>query len=122
MGIMSKFPSKYLNGDDISAGEIATVKMVRDELVGTDQDCKPVLYLEEHARGIVLNKTNAGNLVRVFGDDEKKWPGKKILLATELTRNPSTGTQTNAIRLQAAAVAKKPAASVAEEIDDTVPF
>jgi hypothetical protein len=117
MGIMSKFPSKFLKGDDIEPGEVCTIKRVRDELVGADQDSKPVVYLEEYDRGIVLNKTNAGNLARVFGDDETKWPGKKIMLSTELTRNPGTGTQTNAIRMQAAPPPRKPV-----EDTDSIPW
>jgi len=55
MSILSRFPSKYLKGDDIESGETVTIKVVRDELVGIDQDCKPVMYLEEYDRGIVLN-------------------------------------------------------------------
>jgi hypothetical protein len=78
MAIMAKFPSKFLKGDDIEAGETVTVKQVRDELVGLDQEEKPIVYFSEYDRGVILNKTNAKALVRVFGDDEAKWPGKKV--------------------------------------------
>ena len=74
MSIMSRFPTKYLKGDDIEAGETVTIKEIRDELVGSTQEVKPVVYLHEHERGIILNKTNAKSLVKVFGDDETTWP------------------------------------------------
>ena len=58
------FRSKFLKGDDIEAGETVTIKDVRDELVGKDRKLKPVLYMEEYDRGIILNKTNARALVK----------------------------------------------------------
>jgi hypothetical protein len=122
MAILSKFPSQYLKGDDIEPGETVTIKVVRDELVGMDQESKPVLYLDEYERGIVLNKTNARSLVKVYGDDETTWPGKKIVLHTEAVS--FRGETTNAIRMQAAAPArrKKEAERVADELSDEIPY
>ena len=121
MSMLAKFPSKFLKGDDIEPGEIVTIKEVRDELVGTDQDCKPVMYLNEHDRGIVLNRTNARALVKVLGDDEKTWPGKKVELRTEpvFFKNELT----NAIRMSAVVVpARREVEQVANELDDVIPF
>jgi len=101
MSIMSKFPSKYLKGDDIEAGEVVTIKEVKDEEVGSDRELKPVVYVTKYDRGIILNKTNARALVKVLGDDETTWVGKKIILTTVTTRNPSTGEEIEAIRMQA---------------------
>ena len=107
MAIMSKFTSKFLKGENIEAGETVTIKDVRDELVGSPQEAKPVVYLHEHDEGIILNKTNAKALVKVFGDDETTWPGKKIVLTTVPTRNPSTGEEIDAIRMQAVPAEKR---------------
>jgi hypothetical protein len=122
MSILAKFPSKYLKGDDIEPGETVTIKEVRDELVGMDQDCKPVLYLEEYKRGIVLNKTNATAVARTYGDDETTWPGKQLVLRTEPVS--FKGETTNAIRMQAAPTSrkKKEAAEVAASVDDEIPY
>jgi len=123
MGIMSKFPSKYLKGDDVEAGEICTVSDVKDEEVGFERELKPVLFLKEHDRGIVLNKTNATALVKVFGDDEKLWPGKRVVLTTELVR--FKGETTNAIRLHPAPEPKskkQAAAEMAAAVGDEIPF
>ena len=123
MSILKWFPSKYLKGDDIEAGETVTIKEVRDELVGSTQEVKPVVYLHEHERGIILNKTNAKALVKDLGDDEKVWPGRKIFLTTVPTRNPSTGEEIDTIRMQAVPAKKKAAADVAAAFDgDEVPF
>ena len=111
-----------MKGDDIEPGETVTIKEVRDELVGMDQDCKPVMYLEEYDRGIVLNKTNAKAVVRVYGDDETTWPGKQLVLRTEPVS--FKGETTNAIRMQAAPAPrkKKEAAEVAASLDDEIPY
>jgi hypothetical protein len=122
MAIMSRFPSKFLKGEDIEAGETVTIKEVRDELVGSPQEAKPVVYLHEHARGIILNKTNARALVKDLSDDEKVWPGRKIVLTTVPTRNPSTGEEIDAIRVQAVPTKKKAAADVAAAAKDNIPF
>ena len=125
MAIMSRFPSKFLKGEDIEAGETVTIKEVRDELVGSPQEAKPVVYLHEHNKGVVLNKTNAKALVKDLGDDEKVWPGRKIVLTTVPTRNPQTGEDIDAIRMQAvpAERKRKAASEVAAAVDgNKVPF
>ena len=63
------------------------------------------LYLEEYDRGIVLNKTNAKAVARIYGDDETTWPGKQLVLRTEPVS--FKGETTNAIRMQAAPAPRK---------------
>ena len=122
MSILSRFPSKFLKGDDIEAGETVTIKEVRDELVGSPQEAKPVVYLHEHNKGVVLNKTNAKALVKDLGDDENAWPGRKIVLTTVPTRNPQTGEDIDAIRMQAVPAKKSKATTkVAAALDDEIP-
>ena len=122
MGIMSRFPTKYLKGDDIEPGEIVSIKEVRDEIVGVEQESLPVLYLKEYDKGIVLNKTNAKSIVGIYGDDERRWDGKKLMLVTETVR--FKGETTNAIRMQAvpAEVALYEKKEAAEATAEEMPF
>ena len=122
MSIMARFPDNYLKGPDIEVGEVVTITHVKDERVGKDQELKPVLYVEEYKRGIILNKTNAKALVRILGDDETLWPGKKVVLITVPTRNPQTGEDCDAIRMQAVPTQKpKATTKVAAALDDEIP-
>ena len=93
MSVMKKwFPSKYLAADDIEPNEVVTVKEIKEEAVGQAQEVKPVLYLREHEKGVILNVTNATAISDAYGEDDphKDWPGKKLMLFTENVRNPQT--------------------------------
>lgn len=80
---------------------------------------KPVLYLREYEKGVILNATNAKEIARLYGDDDPyaDWPGKKLALFTETVRNPATRELAPAIRVKAPpkASAKKAAATLDEE-------
>jgi hypothetical protein len=117
MSILDRFPSKYLKASDITAGDIVTVKEVRDELVGPEQDAKPLIYFLEHPKGVVMNVTNAKSIAKDLGEDETAWTGKKLVLTLIETRSPRSGEPVDAIRMKAAPVRKKAAAeATAEEI------
>jgi len=113
MSILDRYPSKYLKASDVTAGEIVTVREVRDELVGPEQDTKPVIYFHEHEKGCVLNVTNAKSIVKGLGEDETKWAGNKLALSLIETRSPRSGEPVDAIRMKAAP--KKRAANTAAE-------
>ena len=107
---MSRFPSKYLKGDDIEVGSVLTIKGVQFEEVGFEKEEKPVIYFEEELRGCVCNKTIARTLVKAFGDDEKTWPGKKVIATTEVVH--FRGEVTNALRLHPAPAERKKKANL----------
>jgi hypothetical protein len=126
MSAMKKwFPSPWLSAADITENEIVTIKEVKEEIVGKDQELKPALYLVENDKATILNKTNAFEVVHAYGDDETKWPGKKLMLFTERVRNPQTGLIAPAVRMTvppkapaptpAKAPAPTPAVEAAEE-------
>lgn len=117
--ILRLFPSKWLRGEDIKPDEVVTIKYVREELVGHDQESKPCIYFQEYEKGCVLNKTNALNIVDDYGEDEETWTGKKLVLTLETVR--FEGKKIRAIRM-AAAPAKQEAKPIAEELNDSVPF
>ena len=121
MSMLSKIPSKYLKGHHIEAGEIVTIRKVCDEKVGVAQEDLPVIYFDEYDRGIILNRTNIKALVKDLGDDEDTWPGRRVVLTTVPARNPSTGEDIDAIRMQAAPAKKKAAAITATAFADEVP-
>lgn len=88
MDINKAFPSKYLKADDAEDDLIVTIKGVKVETVGQGQKAeqKPVVYFNEHEKGMVLNKTNAKMIAKIAGsDDTDDWKGVKIrVIATEV--------------------------------------
>ena len=50
-----------------------------------DADGRPaiVLYFSDHAKGLVLNKTNANTLQEIYGADTDSWQGQTIRLVIE---------------------------------------
>ena len=121
MSILARFPSKYLKASDITAGDVVTVKEVRDELVGPEQDAKPVIYFREHPKGVVMNVTNAKSVAKDLGEDETKWIGKRLVLSLIETRSPRSGEPVDAIRMKAAPKGKKAAADVTAAFADDDP-
>lgn len=81
------FPSNYLKADTAEVPEdghaIYTIKCVEMRTLGQGKDAqdKPVVFFEETAKALVLNKTNWGLIGRAIGsDDTDHWEGKKIAL------------------------------------------
>ena len=106
MSIFKLFPSKYLKPHDIEDGEIVTIKAVMVERVGVDQEEKPIVFFNEHDKGVILNKTNAEAIAKVFGEEEDDWPGKRLALVTVPSRTPQ-GEATTSIRHEASAGEKE---------------
>lgn len=84
------FPSKYLKAeDDIfdNGGEVTvTIKnVVSEKLQSRDKgdEQKPVMMFRELPKGLILNKTNWGVCVKLFGSDESDdWLGEHVTLTT----------------------------------------
>jgi len=56
------------------------LEAMRDPKTNTEVE-KPVLFVEELAKGVVLNKTNWALIAKACdNDDSEEWPGKKITL------------------------------------------
>ncbi len=124
MKMTEAFPSKYLRADVDVCDEqpvVATIKEVEMETVGqgAQSDSKPVVYFREFTKGLVLNKTNAGIISDLYGDDSDDWAGKRVTLyATEVQFE---GKMVAAIRIKnkapKEAVKAKPAAAAVEDDD-----
>lgn len=126
MNINSQFPSKFLSAKDIDEDVVVTIKRVKPEDVGDGE--KPVLYLREFEKGLVLNKTNANTITDVLGTPETdEWEGERIGLF--VTMVPFQGKNVEAIRVKgrrpktdAATAPERPARRAARDDDDDIPI
>jgi hypothetical protein len=117
------FPSKYLKGDDLKGTPTVKIASIAREVVGQSNEEKTVIYFEGFQKGLVLNRTNSDVLESLYGDETDDWIGEEVTLFSV----PVTfqGKTTNACRVRAPKREKKaaePAKSLAEELDDEVPF
>ncbi len=128
--ISTAFPSQYLKCADLNGKpwdvKIRTVVM-EDLGQGNDKESKPVLYLDDAQKGLVLNKTNANTIVISYGDDTGNWTGKDIQVFPTTTE--FKGETVDAIRVRVVQEAQpQPAATpnaapMADvELNDQIPF
>lgn len=117
------FPSNYLKAADFAEEDATwTIKALREEKIGQgrDADNKWILFFKEEKKGLVLNKTNANVLAKLFGDDTDDWVGQQVtLFATEVQFKDE---MVEAIRIRSKPpkrpVAKAKPAPVAVEAED----
>jgi arabinogalactan endo-1,4-beta-galactosidase len=79
MRISAAFPSEYLKAADLQGRNVLVV-IDHVEMRDVGDDNKPVLFFQGKSKGVVLNKTNAGNIAVVYGDDTEDWTGKEVVL------------------------------------------
>ena len=73
------FPTKYLRADDIKVDTTVTIANVEEAIMG--DDTKPVVFFNEFAKGLVLNKTNGLHIAQLLGSEKfSEWTGKAIVL------------------------------------------
>jgi hypothetical protein len=87
MNINDAFPSNYLKASDVASDTNMLISHITQETVGQgrDADQKPIIYFHGMAKGLVLNKTNATTIAKLYGPDTDQWKGKAITLyATEV--------------------------------------
>jgi hypothetical protein len=130
MRISDQFPSDYLRAVDLNGGEITAVMAnIKMETIG--DDTKPVLYFEGHDKGMVLNKTNAGTISSLYGDDTDDWVGEAVTLFSAMVS--FQGRNVPAIRVKPPLKKKAAAAAAAASgsqkkisastiLDDEIPF
>jgi hypothetical protein len=79
--INAAFPSNYIKASDLQGGDRnVVIRAVEVEGVGRDKDQKPVLYFQGKEKGLVLNKTNANAISKLYGSDTANWLGKAIVI------------------------------------------
>jgi hypothetical protein len=121
------FTSKWLRASDIDEiadedTQTAIVTIDRVEMAeigqGAESQEKPVMYFKGIEPGMVLNKTNAGTLGKLLGNDTDEWIGKKIGLFT--TEVDYAGNQVLAIRVRMKLPKVKKVQPVEEDLE--LPF
>lgn len=79
VSINEAFPSNYLKAADLKGrNALVTISHADYEMIGDDK--KLVLFFDGKDKGMVLNKTNAGNIAAAYGDDTDDWKGQQIVL------------------------------------------
>src|SRR5262245_65595670 len=79
MRVSDAYPSKYLKATDLQGREHrVTITDVTFESVGDDK--KLVAYFNGKQKGLVLNKTNARAIAKIFGDDSRDWIDKEEII------------------------------------------
>lgn len=82
MNINEVFDSKYLRAADLKGQTpICTITKI-DMQDMKDGQVKPCIYLNHKDKGLVLNKTNANMIAKLYGPETDAWIGKKIMLIT----------------------------------------
>ncbi len=76
--------NRFLTKHDVEPPLQVTIEKIVDENVGIDHDPaneKPVLYLKELDKGLVLNWTNGERIALISGqEDMDQWSGHSIVL------------------------------------------
>lgn len=121
MKMSDAFPSKYLKCSDLQ-GRTVTATISHTEMESVGDDNKPVLYFKGKEKGLVLNKTNAGVIADMYGDDSDGWQGKGISLRP--TRVDFQGKRVDAIRVEFIQPPAKaePKAPLKTEMNDEIPW
>jgi hypothetical protein len=131
--IDNEFPSKYLKASDFDEdGTVMTIASYARETIKNREgamEAKPILYFRGNDKGLILNKTNAAKLTKLFQSaDTDDWIDQPVkLYATEVQFGAD---QVQAIRIKQAALPGKktnpnmprPPASAASNIEDGDPF
>jgi hypothetical protein len=72
--------SRFLSAADLQRERKFRIKEVTEETVGEKQEKKLVVWFTNHAKGLVLNKTNNRTIRGTFGDNVSGWIGKIIIV------------------------------------------
>lgn len=87
MADMSALLDRYFKADSLDEPRVLTVKEVVAEVVKSpdgNTDQKPVLYVEEDPRGLILNGTRYDAFALAAGSrDTDKWVGLKFELSVD---------------------------------------
>jgi hypothetical protein len=124
MKLSEAFPSNILKSEDLQGREVAVVIASAEiEPVGTER--KLVLTFQGKKKSMICNKTNAGRIALMYGDDTEEWIGKEILLFADFVE--FQGKSVKGLRIKSPAkrtppAQQKPKPSVADDLDDAIPF
>jgi hypothetical protein len=86
MKISDALPSKYLKAEDLEGANVTvTIEEVNREEVGPKKELKLVISFANTRKKMVLNKTNAATIAKLYGEETDEWLGKRIILYSKDT-------------------------------------
>ena len=121
--------SKFLRKEDFDEDQICTIRNVKLEDVGRDDNPEQrwVIYFKEHAKGMVLNVTTIRVLEQSYGGDTDNWIGRQATVYVD--PNVSFGGKVVGglrLRVQKTKTAPKPSQEVTDDDFDSgrdkIPF
>lgn len=82
MKLSDAFPSNYLKSDDLNGRDVTVVIAgATMEQIGSDR--RLVLSFQNAKKTMICNKTNAGRIAYLYGDDTDGWVGREIVITSE---------------------------------------
>lgn len=127
--INDAFPSNYLKASDLKGRAIVVeIDRVEFEPVGQQKEMKPIVYFSGKEKGLVLNKTNAKQIVNMTGyENTEDWSGLSITIYP--TETSFQGEMVDCIRVKRAAPngnmaarRRDPEPEPVPVTDDDIPF
>lgn len=103
MNIYKSSLFKYIAGDSLKGKSVTMTieRVVNEDVSNSDgKEEKQVLYFVESKKGMILNKTNAKRIARLYGPETDDWKGVVIELYTETVK--AFGETHNALRVREA--------------------
>ena len=83
MNFDEMFPSRFLKASDLNGPTRLKIEAIRREEIGDES--KYVVTFVGHEKALVLNKTNAKTIAKMYGRDTDNWIGRWItLIATQV--------------------------------------
>src|SRR6476659_477300 len=122
MKISDVFPSKYLKAEDLEGASVTvTIEEVKREEVGPKKESKPVISFAETLKRLVLNKTNAATIAKLYGEETDEWLGKRIILYPKDTEFQGEMVLAVRVSLQKPTGAQKPSSDDKGRLHDNPP-
>ena len=114
----SLFDKTYLGSWDLPDGKEVTVTIesvsgVQLVATGNKKNKKPVIKFVGKDKKFVCNVTNSKTIAAMYGVHVEEWAGKQITLYKSTTRDPSTGSDIDCLRVRQKAPSGKSAAPAA---------
>ena len=83
MNLNDAYPSRFLSAEDLNGQDVTvTIANVTQETLGQGKDAqqKLVASFVGKKKAMVLNKTNAKTIAKLYGDETDGWTGKRITI------------------------------------------
>lgn len=94
------FPSPYLTAQDVKHKPTVTIKSFTKKTMKNKQgeeEVKPIIFFAEFEKGMVLNKTNANAIAKLYGSTLEDWVNERVQLHSVVVE--AFGETSDAIRV-----------------------